>query len=170
MNITHVACKKAKADYSQSAEAYVRVALSLIDGFISCWDEKYRSNRIRPDTAIRKYIDPEWEPLLQTPPFPEYISGHSVVSGASAEVLSHFFGDNFSYRDSVEQDFGLPPRSFQSFRDATKEAALSRFYGGIHFMDANINGLQLGEKIGRQVLSRYLKQSDFALTKHSRKL
>lgn len=170
MGIGGIACIQKNLSFDSSMLVHAVLAATLTDAFISCWDEKYRSNRIRPETAIRKYIDPEWEPLLQTPPFPEYISGHSVVSGASAEVLSHFFGDNFSYRDSVEQDFGLPPRSFQSFRDAAKEAALSRFYGGIHFMDANINGLQLGEKIGRQVLSRYLKQSDFALTKHSRKL
>jgi hypothetical protein len=95
--------------------------------------------------------------LLQTPPFPEYVSGHSVVSGASAEILSHYFGDRFAYRDSVEKDFGLPSRSFQSFRQAADEAARSRFYGGIHFTDAAVNGLQQGEKIGKYILSAYLK-------------
>jgi hypothetical protein len=80
-----------------------------------------------------------------------------VISGASAEVLSHFFGNTFNYKDSVEQDFGLPPRSFSSFKEAAREAAISRYYGGIHFMDANVNGLQQGGKIGKYVLSIYLK-------------
>ncbi len=109
--------------FDSSMEVHTVLALTFTDAFICCWDEKYRSNRIRPETAIRLYIDPQWKPLLQTPPFPEYISGHSVVSGASAEILSHYFGDHFAYRDSVEQDFGLPPRSFQSFRQAAQEAA-----------------------------------------------
>jgi len=159
MGIAGIACTQQKLSFDSSMMIHSLLALTLTDAFIACWDEKYRSNRIRPETAIRLYIDPEWKPLLQTPPFPEYVSGHSVVSGASAEILSHFFGDTFIYRDSVEQNFGLPTRSFQSFRQAAREAAVSRFYGGIHFMDANRNGLRQGEKIGKYVLSRYLKQT-----------
>jgi hypothetical protein len=158
MGIGGIACTQKNLSFDSSMMIHSVLALTLTDAFICCWDEKYRSNRIRPETAIRRYIDPEWEPLLQTPPFPEYISGHSVVSGASAEILSHFFGNNFNYRDSVEQDFGLPPRSFFSFKEAAQEAAVSRYYGGIHFMDANVNGLRQGEKIGKYVLSSYLKQ------------
>lgn len=131
------------------------LATTLTDAFICCWDEKYRSNRIRPETAIRKYIDPEWQPFLQTPPFPEYLSGHSVVSAASAELLSHFFGNDFMFKDSVEQDFGLPPRTFQSFKEAAHEAAISRYYGGIHFVDAIENGFIQGEKVGKYALSSY---------------
>jgi hypothetical protein len=158
MGITGIACTQKNLSFDSSMMIHSVMALTLTDAFICCWDEKYRSNRIRPETAIRRYIDPEWEPFLQTPPFPEYISGHSTVSGASAEVLSHFFGDPFNYKDSVEQDFGLPPRSFRSFREAAQEAAISRYYGGIHFMDANINGLQQGKKIGQYVLSSYFEQ------------
>ena len=157
MGISGIACAQQHVSFDSSIEVYTLLALTLTDAFICCWDEKYRSNRIRPETAIRLYIDPQWKPLLQTPPFPEYVSGHSVVSGASAEILSHYFGDNFSYKDSVEKDFGLPPRSFQSFRQAAQEAALSRYYGGIHFMDANRNGLQQGKKIGKFILSKYFK-------------
>jgi hypothetical protein len=157
MGICGIACAQQHVSFDSSMELHTLLALTLTDAFICCWDEKYRSNRIRPETAIRLYIDPLWKPLLQTPPFPEYVSGHSVVSGASAEILSHYFGDNFSYKDSVEKDFGLPPRSFQSFRQAAQEAAMSRYYGGIHFMDANRNGLQQGKKIGKFILSKYFK-------------
>ena len=163
MGIAGIACTQQNLSFDSSMIVHGVLAVTLTDAFICCWNEKYRSNRIRPETAIRKYIDPEWKPFLQTPPFPEYISGHSVVSAASAEILSHFFGNTFNYRDSVEQDFGLPARSFHSFKEAAQEAAVSRYYGGIHFMDANINGLQLGEKIGRHVLSRYLTQSNVVI-------
>jgi hypothetical protein len=128
--------------------------MSLMDAFICCWDEKYRSNRVRPETAIRKLINPEWEPLLQTPPFPEYLSGHSVVSAASAVVLTHYFGDNFAYTDSVEVSYGLPSRAFKSFQQASAEAGVSRFYGGIHFMDAITNGQEQGTKVGEWVLHK----------------
>ena len=158
MGIAGIACTQQLLSFDSSMMIHSLLALTLTDAFISCWDEKFRSNRIRPETAIRIYIDPEWKPLLQTPPFPEYVSGHSVVSGASAEVLSHFFGNTFIYRDSVEQDFGLPARSFHSFRKAAQEAAVSRYYGGIHFMDANRNGLQLGERIGKYMIAEYFRK------------
>ena len=157
MGIAGIACTQKNVSFDSSMMIHTLLALTLTDAFICCWDEKYRSNRIRPETAIRKYIDPEWKPFLQTPPFPEYLSGHSVISAASAEVLSHFFGDTFAYKDSVEQDFGLPARSFHSFREAAEEAAVSRYYGGIHFTDAIQNGLIQGEKVGNHVLSSFLK-------------
>ncbi|MDB5283023.1 MAG: superfamily protein, partial [Bacteroidota bacterium] len=124
------------------------------DAFICCWDDKYRTNRIRPETAIRKYVDPNWRPLLQTPPFPEYISGHSVISSAAAVVLTHYFGDNFHYTDNVEVKFGLKPRKYQSFLQASAEAAISRFWGGIHFKDAIEKGQIQGLAVGEHVLSR----------------
>jgi hypothetical protein len=158
MGIAGIACTRRQLSFDSCMEVHTVLALALTDAFICCWNEKYRSNRIRPETAIRLYIDPQWKPLLQTPPFPEYVSGHSVVSSASAEILSHYFGDNFAYRDSVEKDFGLPPRNFQSFRQAAGEAALSRYYGGIHFTDAAANGLQQGERIGKYILSAYFKK------------
>lgn len=148
MNITHVACVKEHADLARSAEAYVRVALSLVDGFIACWDEKYRSLLIRPETYINLYIDEEWVPLLQTPPFPEYISGHSVISGAAADALTGVFGDNFNFTDSTEVEFGLTTRNFKSFYEACNEAAVSRLYGGIHYRAACEVGLKMGKTVG----------------------
>ncbi|RFZ84399.1 phosphatase PAP2 family protein [Mucilaginibacter terrenus] len=154
MGITSIACNKAKADFNKAMQVHTVVAIGLLDGFICCWDDKYRTNRIRPETAIRKYIDPNWKPLLQTPPFPEYISGHSVISAASAVILTHYFGDKFEYIDNVEQKYGLAPRKFTSFTQAANEAAISRFYGGIHFMDAIDNGVIQGRKVGNWVINK----------------
>ncbi len=154
MGIAGIACLKAKKSFGESMQAQTAVAVGLMDAFICCWDEKYRSNRIRPETAIRKFIDPQWEPLLQTPPFPEYLSGHSVLSASSSAILTHYFGNNFSYVDSVEVSYGLPRRSFTSFQQASNEAAISRFYGGIHFMDAITNGQEQGKKVGDWVLQK----------------
>ncbi len=153
MGITDIACKKANVDFGRTLLVTTSVALGLMDGFMACWDEKYRSNRIRPETAIRKYIDPNWRPFLQTPPFPEYLSGHSVVSSAAAVILTHYFGDNFAYIDTVEERFGLKARKFSSFYAAARESGLSRFYGGIHFMDAIENGQIQGTKVGNWVVS-----------------
>jgi hypothetical protein len=154
MGITGIACEKANKDFNASMQLYTAVAIGLMDAFICCWDEKFRSNRIRPETAIRKYIDPQWAPLLQTPPFPEYVSGHSTISAASAVILTHYIGNDFTYTDSVEVNYGLPPRTFKSFKQAAAEAGISRFYGGIHFMDAIENGMVQGQKVGEWVLKR----------------
>jgi hypothetical protein len=158
MNITHVACVAKNADVPQSAEAYVRVAVSLVDGFISCWDEKYRSRLIRPETYINQYMDENWVPLLQTPPFPEYSSGHSVISGAASVALTKLFGD-VTYKDSTETEFGLTARSFNSFKEAAKEAAISRMYGGIHYRPACDEGLKQGTAVGEYIVSKIITRS-----------
>lgn len=151
MNITRVACGQVKADVFQTAEAYVRVSISLADAFISCWDEKYRSKLIRPETYINQYIDENWVPTLQTPPFPEYTSGHAVISSSAAVALTKVFGDNFAFADSTEVEFGMAPRSFKSFLHASEEAVVSRNYGGIHYLPACENGKAQGLKIGQFV-------------------
>jgi hypothetical protein len=154
MSIAAIAARKKGADLATSAAAYVLTAIALYDGFISCWDEKYRSNLVRPETYINAYIDEQWRPLLQTPPFPEYTSGHSVISNAAAVVLTHFFGDDFNFHDDTETGYGLPIRSFRSFDAAAKEAAISRLYGGIHYRAAVENGQEQGQKIGAKVLQK----------------
>ncbi|MBL7858251.1 MAG: vanadium-dependent haloperoxidase [Cyclobacteriaceae bacterium] len=156
INITHVACAKANANVVQSAEAYARVAISLAEGFISCWDEKYRSKLIRPETYINQFIDQDWIPLLQTPPFPEHTSGHSVISNSAAVALTDLFGENFAFTDSTEIEFGLSVRSFNSFQHAAEEATISRFYGGIHYMPACEIGMKQGHAVGEFVGSRIL--------------
>lgn len=154
MNITQVACIKNNVDFVAATEAYARVAISLVDGFISCWDEKYRSKLIRPETYINQYIDENWVPLLQTPPFPEYTSGHSVISSSAAIALTNLFGDNFAFTDSTELEFGLTSRKFNSFVEASKEAAVSRMYGGIHYRPACDNGIVQGTALGTYIVHR----------------
>jgi PAP2 superfamily len=154
LGITGIVCANSKKDFDESMKIFTTVSIGLMDAFMTCWDEKFRSNRIRPETAIRKYINPTWQPLLQTPPFPEYLSGHSVISSASATILSHYVGDNVRFTDSVEVTYGLPARSFESFKHAANEAAISRFYGGIHYMDAIENGLVQGQRVGEKVIAK----------------
>jgi len=154
MGIAGIACRQANLPLDSAIFIHTAVALTLHDAFVSCWSEKYHSDRIRPEGAINKLLDPQWRPLLQTPPFPEYTSGHSVISSAVAVVLTHFFGPAFAYIDSSETFFGLPERKFTSFQAAADEAAISRLYGGIHFRDACENGVQQGRRIGGFVLSR----------------
>ncbi len=151
MGICKIANINAKADFDKTVHAYTKTSIALADAFISCWDEKYRSNLIRPETLINKYIDEDWTPLLQTPPFPEYTSGHSVVSGAAAEALTSIFGDNFAFDDTTEIPYGLPVRSYKSFREAAREAAISRVYGGIHYNAAVYEGIDQGISVGKLV-------------------
>ncbi len=148
MGIAEIASRKAGSDVAETAEAYVRTALALADGFISVWDEKYRSRLIRPETVINEHIDEAWAPLLQTPPFPEYSSGHSVISAAAAEALTALYGDHFAFDDTSEEPYGIPARSFSSFREAAEEAAISRLYGGIHYRMAAERGIEQGRRVG----------------------
>lgn len=154
MNIAGIAADKAYLSFEKSILVHTVLSVTLMDAFISCWDEKYRSNRIRPETFINRYMNVRWEPLLQTPPFPEYPSGHSVISTASAEVLTYLLGNNFSFTDDSERLFDLPSRTFKSFRIAANEAAISRLYGGIHFRDAIENGQQQGLAISSKIISQ----------------
>lgn len=164
MGIAKTVAEKEGLNTIASAEVYSRVSIALFDGFISCWDEKYRSNVIRPETVINALIDPEWLPILQTPPFPEYTSGHSVISRAAATALTTLFGANYAYVDSVEVSYGLPPRSYTSFYQASEEAAISRLYGGIHYMPAITEGVKQGQIVGDLVVAR-LKTSSSGASK-----
>ena len=146
--IAQIATKKTNSNFEQTVNTYTKTSIAIADAFISCWDEKYRSNLIRPETVINQYIDPDWLPILQTPPFPEYVSGHSVVSGAASVVLTKIYGENFAFDDNSEVPYGIPVRSFDSFYDASTEAALSRLYGGIHYRAAIDNGLEQGKLVG----------------------
>jgi membrane-associated phospholipid phosphatase len=110
MNIVGIASLKANADFNTTVAAYAKTAIAIFDGFISCWDEKYRSNYIRPETVINAHFDQEWRPYIQTPPFPSYTSGHSTISAAAAEVMSDYFGDNMTFTDTSLLEFGIDNR------------------------------------------------------------
>ena len=154
MSIAGIASAKEGLSFTATLTTYLATAIALHDAFISCWDEKYSSNVIRPESYINSYIDESWRPLLQTPPFPEYTSGHSVISAACAAVLSSIFGERFSFRDNTEVPYGLPSRDFNSFWEAAEEAAVSRFYGGIHYRQAVEQGMLQGKKIGMLVAGK----------------
>jgi membrane-associated phospholipid phosphatase len=132
----------------QQVDALVRLGIAVSDGFIVNWRDKYKFDLLRPVTYIRRVIDPKWEALLITPPFPEYPSGHSTQSGAAAQVLSQVFGEPFAFTDSTHEADGLAPRDFPDFWTAAREAGISRLYGGIHFRSAIDLGLEQGACVG----------------------
>jgi hypothetical protein len=156
MGIAMTAAKQSNATMLAAADAYARTAMALADGFIAAWEEKFRSAVIRPETVINQYIDEKWVPLLQTPPFPEYPSGHSVISTAAAQVLMDIYGPTFAFTDSTEVPYGLPARAFPSFAAAADEAAISRLYGGIHFRPAIVEGQKQGALVGQHVVAHVI--------------
>jgi|LakMenE18May11ns_1017448.scaffolds.fasta_scaffold9928369_4 hypothetical protein len=155
MAITQKAAKVKKLDAVASANAYAQTAVSMYDAFISCWYVKYSTVRIRPQTAIQRLIEPTWTSFIQTPPFPEFTSGHSTVSSTAAEVLTSIFGDNFAFTDSSELEFNLPVRSFKSFREAALEASVSRVYGGIHYRSGCESGNKQGKDLAKIILTKF---------------
>ncbi len=140
--------KRDQLPIQKSAEAMARLSIAMADAFIGCWDAKFEHDLLRPVTYIRRVIDGKWEPLLITPPFPEYPSGHSTQSAAAATVLTKIFGENFAFEDATHIKDKIKPRTFNSFWAAAEEAGLSRFYGGIHFMSGVDRGMEQGRCIG----------------------
>jgi hypothetical protein len=143
-----------KSDFGTSLRAYALTSVTLYEAFISCWTEKYQSLRLRPETIISAKLEKEWHPYLVTPPFPAYTSGHSTISAAAAETLTVLFGDNYAYTDTTEKEYGLPVRSFTSFRQAAKEASDSRLLAGIHYRSDCEKGNEQGVKIGQKVVEK----------------
>jgi PAP2 superfamily len=154
LGVVGIAAMKSGMDFQQTVYAYAKTSIALFDAFIQCWNIKYIYNTIRPETVINKYFDPNWRPHLQTPPFPEYTCGHCTISASAAEVLTQIFGDNFSYTDSTEMEFGIKSRSFTSFRNAALETKISRFYGGIHYNYCCDRSNTLGRNIGDLIVDR----------------
>jgi hypothetical protein len=148
--------REKNATLALAAETYAKVGMAVADAFIGCWNTKYTYNLIRPISYIQTVIDPAWnnpditDPVT-TPPFPEYTSGHSVQLGAAATVLTALFGDNYRFTDNTQAERGLPARTFNSFFEAADEAAISRVYGGIHYMPSIEWGMEQGKCIGEKV-------------------
>jgi len=153
MSVVGIANKTAGQDFNTATYAFAKTAIALFDAFIHCWDAKYAYNTIRPETVINKYFDPNWRPLLQTPAFPEYTCGHSTISSSAAEALTSVYGDNFSYTDSTELEFGIANRKFTSFRQAADENNWARFYGGLHFHNSCITSTAQGRLVGNWVVT-----------------
>ncbi len=153
----HIACAVAeKENYNaiKTASLISKTAIALFDAFISCWEAKYYYNRVRPESFINRHIDKDWQPLIQTPPFPEYPAGHSTASSSAATVLTKMIGDNYAFLDSAEVPYGRPTRHFNSFYEAADQASISRLYGGIHFITAIEKGKIEGRAIGAFVMEK----------------
>jgi hypothetical protein len=150
--IAQQACIQKNIPLTKSSQVYALTSIAIFDAFISCWDEKYRTNLIRPITIINRIVDRNWVPYIQTPPFPEFTSGHSVTSNAAATILTALLGDNFSFTDKTEIPFGNSTRTFNSFYEASLQSSTSRVYGGIHYPEtARISVLQ-GKAIGKYII------------------
>ena len=152
IGIVKIASEQKNDSFDHTVNAYMMTSVALFDAFISCWDTKWNTLIVRPETLINQYIDEEWLPHLQTPPFPEYTSGHSVISRAAAMALTAVYGDDFKFVDTTERIYGLGDRSFNSFIEASDEAAMSRLYGGIHYRRACEEGVKQGEAVGAYIV------------------
>jgi len=139
---------------NDAARVMMLTALAQADAFIAAWGYKFQYSLIRPRMYIRRVIDSTWEPLIPTPPFPEYPSAHSTQSAAAATVLSTVIGDSVAFEDSTGISIGNGVRRFESFRAAAREAGASRIFGGIHFQYGNTGGRTLGECVGAKVVER----------------
>ena len=162
--IAQTVARKKHTSLVENARLFALLNIALADAGILCWDCKYKLSFWRPVTGIHHadqdgnpntQADAAWKPLLDTPPFPSYTSGHSTFSGAAAAVLADVFGDNISFQTTSD---GLPgvTRSFKSFWAAAEEAGQSRIYGGIHWQFDNTEGLALGKTLARLVCRDYL--------------
>ena len=153
----HIVCSvadKENYDVVTTANILSKTAIALYDAFIACWDAKYYYNYLRPETFINKNIDKDWQPLIQCPGFPEYPSGHSTISASAATALTRLIGDKYAFTDSTEVPYGRPVRKFTSFYQASDQASISRFYGGIHFLPSLNTGAKFGKEIGNYIMDK----------------
>jgi hypothetical protein len=155
MGITGIVCKNQNADFNKTVYAFTSVSIGIFDAFIACWNTKFTYDLIRPETYINQHIDYSWRPYLQTPPFPEYTSGHSIISSASAGILDKIFGTDTPFVDDTERAWGWPDRKFKNVQHAAEEASMSRIYGGIHYIEAINEGMAEGKKIADFVYAKF---------------
>ena len=164
--IANIAVQQSKVGLGKAAEAFVRTGITLNDAFIGCWKCKYKFNNERPYTMVRRTIDANWKPFWPAPPFPGFPSGHATQSGAVAEVLTNFFGNNFAFTDNshvgrvkdTNTGVEFKARSFKNFNQFATESANSRLYGGIHTRQDNETGLAEGKKIAKNILALKFKK------------
>jgi len=154
ISILNQLIEKENVNLDVAVEAFAKLGIGVSDAFVSCWKTKYETVYLRPITYINKYIDPDWTTVLSTPPFPEYTSGHSIQSGALAEIMTDLFGEDYTFTDHTHENrtdiFGAP-RTYGSFYEMAEEAAISRLYGGIHYQESISLGLEQGYQIGKNV-------------------
>ncbi len=154
MGIAAIAAKETKADEVKIAKTYALTAVALFEAFIACWDVKYKWSYIRPVTVIIEDFDKLWTPFLQTPPFPEYTSGHSTITASAATVLTRLYGDKFAYQDTSDLRYIGLQRHFNSFYEASDECSVSRLYGGIHYRFSVDTGAVCGRRVGAFIIKK----------------
>ncbi|NWF68608.1 MAG: vanadium-dependent haloperoxidase [Chloroflexi bacterium] len=155
MRIASVMIRQEGFMLNRATELYAMIGLGVMDAFISSWSLKYQYPLLRPVTYINAYINPRWRPYIESPGFPEYPSGHSVVSGAAAALLTSYFEGARAFSSTNETiTLGTITRSFTSFWAATSESAISRLYGGIHYRAAIENGVIQGRCVGEYIADR----------------
>ncbi len=157
MGIAAIAAKQSKVDAVATARGFALTAVALYDAFIACWDEKYRSSVVRPVTVINELIDKNWVAFLQTPPFPEYTSGHSTITASAATILAELYGKNYAFLDTSDLAYIGMQRNFTSFEAAAAEASISRVYGGIHYRNSVDQGAAAGKKVGQLIVDRVIR-------------
>jgi membrane-associated phospholipid phosphatase len=151
--------KARKSNLADAAQTYARLNIAMSDAFIAAWQTKYALNLLRPVTYVQLVIDSNWVPaLMNTPPFPEFPSGHSVQSSSAAAVLASVFGADTAFTDNTHNDRGWGPRTFKSFKAAADEAALSRLYAGIHYRSAVELGKVQGTCVAQKALALKFKR------------
>ncbi len=152
LSIAQQAATENGLDLGETARVFALTGITSADAFQSVWESKYSFTYIRPVTAIRRlFDDPDWLSSIKTPPHPEYTSGHSVSSGAAAEILNHAFGGAVSFTDRTNAERGFEPRSYDSFQAAAEEAGRSRVITGIHYPVSNQRGLAQGRSVAQAV-------------------
>jgi len=161
LSILKQVLQKENCKLDSSALAYAKAGIALVDGGIGCWTAKYTYNLERPITYIRNIMGySTWNPLIVTPNFPEYPSGHSTAGGAIAETLTGLFGDNYQFTNHSYDYLGMAPRSYSSFYQMAQEIGDSRVYGGIHYRVACTEGNKQGRKIAQNINNtlKFLKE------------
>lgn len=156
-SIANIVLKKEKSKLDKAAEVYIKLGLALNDAFVTCWKSKYNYNLMAPVTYIRQAISPNWSPFITTQPVPSYTSDNATSSGASAEILTSVFGDNYAFTDNTYQG-SLPNRVFKSFEEYTNEATIAQLFGGVQYRMANENGQKNGKDIAKNILKLNFKK------------
>lgn len=153
-NIMTQLLKEDKATLEKTSVAYAKLAIAENDAFIACWKEKYDNVLIRPVSYIKKYIDPQFNTVIGTPPFPAFTSGHSAEIGAGTRIFTNMFTDGsgkYDFTDYSQLQYGFKARHYNNFDAMAEECADSRFYGGIHYKMDNAEGLKQGRTVGDNV-------------------
>jgi hypothetical protein len=144
-----------QASTEKALKTYLLSSIAMSDAIVSCWNSKYKYNLLRPETYIRRTMNPNWRPIMHTPPFPAYPSGHAMIGYATATVLESLFGEDYQFTDrshAGRKEFASEPRSYARIRDMATESSNSRIALGVHYRVDCEEGDRLGIEIGKAIL------------------